>query len=400
MKVLVFSHHTPRGVYGEYDYNLCRHLQKLGAKVTDIALMGDNFEYCDNSELVSASSFIQKYFSQFFSVHLLKKILSCNYDVIHVGAAFWSFLPLQISLLNRLRREHKPVVMVTHAFHPEYQKSFAESIKGFLTTLDKNYLLFGFRCLAYTTVDHVICMSETEKAYIGREFKIPDHKLSVVTNGVDPSRFKESYYNFREKYKIHSNHIVLFVGQLIEMKGIPFLLEALISLIEEKYDICLVMSTYTTNSESIERLKRQLKEQNLVNRVRLLIRAPEQDLVTAYKSCDLLVLPSVFNECSPTVILEAMASEKPVVASRIDGIPAIVKDGETGFIVTPASSKELSEKISRLLQSEELRRSMGLKAKLRVASKYTWDIIAEKILHVYTLAINNSMIQPKRQQFN
>jgi glycosyltransferase involved in cell wall biosynthesis len=82
-------------------------------------------------------------------------------------------------------------------------------------------------------------------------------------------------------------------------------------------------------------------------------------------------------------VLEAMASETPVVASRTGGLPEVVRDGETGFLVEPGNVEELGDRIDRLLRDPALARRMGRTAREVVLDQFTWDRTAQRCLAAY-----------------
>lgn len=104
-------------------------------------------------------------------------------------------------------------------------------------------------------------------------------------------------------------------------------------------------------------------------------------LPTLYKNIDIAVIPSIWHEPFGIGALEAMASGKPVIASRVGGLQEIVEDGVTGFLVEPRDVRELSEKLELLMDNPALRKTMGEAARKRVESVYEWKkIITDKYL--------------------
>jgi len=104
----------------------------------------------------------------------------------------------------------------------------------------------------------------------------------------------------------------------------------------------------------------------------------QEDLPALYRSADICVVPSVGPEPFGIVTLEAMACGKPVVASRIGGLPIIVEDGASGFLVPPSDAEALAGKIRLLISNEELRERMGAAARKR-AERFEWDRIIRDI---------------------
>jgi len=108
----------------------------------------------------------------------------------------------------------------------------------------------------------------------------------------------------------------------------------------------------------------------------------KSEKVLYYKSADVLVLPSLY-EVFGIVNLEAMACNVPIVASKIGGIPDVVKDGENGLLVPPRDSEALADAIIYLLKNKDIRERMGENGRKLVEEKYTWKKVAEETDKLY-----------------
>jgi Glycosyl transferases group 1 len=110
---------------------------------------------------------------------------------------------------------------------------------------------------------------------------------------------------------------------------------------------------------------------------------PHSDLAQHYRDADIFVLPSVWNEPFALVILEAMSSGLPVIATRGGGFPEAVEDGKTGILVERGDAVGLAEAITRLVENEDLRRSMGQAGRQRALELFTWEKISQDLLQRY-----------------
>ena len=104
-----------------------------------------------------------------------------------------------------------------------------------------------------------------------------------------------------------------------------------------------------------------------------------KDLPFYYSACDIVAVPSL-QEGFPVVVLEAMASGRPVVASRVGGIPEAIETGSNGILFEPGNVCELTQALVTLLDNECLRRKMGREARLVAESKYDWKKIADRYM--------------------
>ena len=107
------------------------------------------------------------------------------------------------------------------------------------------------------------------------------------------------------------------------------------------------------------------------------------DLAELYSKASVVVLPSVVAENCPLVVLEAMASGRAVIGSRIGGIPELVVENETGLLFNPRETNELSEKIIHLLLDREMAERMGRSGRKRVERKFSAEVHVRRILDLY-----------------
>jgi glycosyltransferase involved in cell wall biosynthesis len=116
--------------------------------------------------------------------------------------------------------------------------------------------------------------------------------------------------------------------------------------------------------------------QHDLHSVRFMGRLPHEDVLEHIANCDVFILTS-FEEGMPTVILEALALEKPVIATAVGGIPELIKDGVNGILIPPRSPEHVAKGLERLLTDSWLRRKLG-EAAAESVKDYTWSKIAEK----------------------
>jgi glycosyltransferase involved in cell wall biosynthesis len=108
------------------------------------------------------------------------------------------------------------------------------------------------------------------------------------------------------------------------------------------------------------------------------------DLPRYFAACDVFVLPSISRlEAFGLVVLEAMASSKPVIISNIPGVMELVTDGEEGLLTEPMNVEDLAEKINILMADPKLRKSMGEKGREKVVREFTWDKVVSQIERTY-----------------
>lgn len=230
--------------------------------------------------------------------------------------------------------------------------------------------------------DRFLAVSE----YSARELPAPPARTRVIYGGADPIRYAPDPDAARSG--------VLFVGRITPHKGIDRLIEALPAGAtlriagSEGHDPCPPERGYPA---LLHRLAAGRD-------VRFLGPVADADLPALYRQAEVLVLPSVQRTCYGReirisellglVLLEAMASGTPLIASRLGGIPEIVRDGETGVLVEPGNVPELRERISQLLAGPALARRLGQSARDSVLERFTWRHCAERCLAAYEELMN------------
>ncbi len=165
---------------------------------------------------------------------------------------------------------------------------------------------------------------------------------------------------------------LLFVGALGRSKGVDVLLRAYAGLTNAPP---LVLIGYQTPDWSI-------LAANAPHNVFVLKDWPRYAVMEAWRRSIMALVPSVWPEPCPTVVMEAMATGRPVIASRIGGVIDLVADGETGFLVQPGDPSALRQAIERLLVNPNLRRHMG-QAALHKVVEFQASTVVPRIEHVY-----------------
>ena len=168
---------------------------------------------------------------------------------------------------------------------------------------------------------------------------------------------------------------VLFVGWILEAKGVPELLEAAAHYPE--VDFTLIGHRQT---DFVERIADQLEAAS--DHVRVLDPRPREDMIGLYGEADVFVLPTR-REGFPMVVLEAMAAGLPVIATSVGAIPDVVRDGEEGIIVPPCDTPALTAALGRLLSDPELRVRMGERGRRRVEEVYSCDVVMAQLEAIY-----------------
>ena len=304
---------------------------------------------------------------------LIKKLMKSKPDIIHIQSYMLIHSDIT-SILSKMR--NIPTILTVHTFGDAPPRPHLGALMQFyIHTMGKINLKFASKIIVLVP-DAVEYIS---KLGIGKE------KICVIPNGIDYNRFltMPSPYEFKRDYKI-AGKMVLFVGGLSPRKGIQHLIKAMPKILRENPYTTLVI--VGVDYGFLNHLKDLSHELGVGNKVLFTGHVTNERLLESYSACDVFVLPSE-REGLPTVILEATASGKPVVATNVGGNPYVINNGITGFLVEPKNEEQLADSIIKLLLDENFARKMGNNGK-KIARNYDWRVIAEKIENVYKRVIN------------
>lgn len=231
------------------------------------------------------------------------------------------------------------------------------------------------------SADSVVVWTDGEKDALVDYCDIDPAKVSVIPPGVDLSRFRPmSQSQSREFLGYGEEKNILFVGRLEPLKGLDVLFRAVAAL-EDLGNITLNVVGGDENSQEKARLQTLASRMKLTQNVRFIGSVRQDELPLHYNAADVCVLPSHY-ESFGLAALEAAACGRPVVASAVGGLPAIVRNGSTGFLVEPKHSDTMAERLCELLGDDMLRSRMGSAARAH-AESLGWDRSADALLNRY-----------------
>lgn len=172
---------------------------------------------------------------------------------------------------------------------------------------------------------------------------------------------------------------ILFLGRLDARKGLEVLLRALPTVLKSVPDVRL---TVVGRGPMDKRARQTAAELGILGSVEFLGPAPPDDLPRLYAGCDVYCAPGLGGETLGIVLLEAMASGTPVVASRIPGYDETVRDGADGILVPPGEPEALASALVGILADEPRRKTLAA-AGLARAREYAWPKVAQQTLDYY-----------------
>ncbi|MCK5852844.1 glycosyltransferase family 4 protein [bacterium] len=216
----------------------------------------------------------------------------------------------------------------------------------------------------------VIAITDFTRKYLIDTYKIPAENVELIYQGTEVAKFTKSPDNLgkaKTAYSLPENAAPILgnVGSFEERKGQVVLLEALLKMKNDLPDVHLML---VGDGPDEQMLKQKVKDMNLESSVSFFSFTSTPQLI--FEIVDILVLSSLYKEGLPNVLLEAMSMELPVVSSNLAGVPEIVKNGETGYMVKPGDIDELSEAVIKLWLDKNDYNTMAKNARKLMETKF------------------------------
>lgn len=236
----------------------------------------------------------------------------------------------------------------------------------------KNWLILLLEKMTAPLKDKIIVNSEIDRQ-LAIKYKIANpEKIVKIYNGIDSNSLDFlTREQARSSLKLSFNKTVVgTVANFYKTKGLNYLIEAFVGL-----DLELMI---IGDGRLRPQLESQIKRLKLQDKVLLLGRIP--DAYKYLKAFDLFVLPSL-KEGFPWIILEAMAAEVPIVATKVGALPEIIEDAKDGLLVEPADSRTLAEKIQWLAEHPAEAQGMASRAKAKLIQQFSLSKMIEATQH-------------------
>jgi len=287
---------------------------------------------------------------------LVKEIVQKNnYDIIHIHGPIAPVLPILAIKYSRSIN-----VATFHSAHDEVL--LYRIFKGYL----ENY---------FKKLHGRIAVSEVAKRSISRYF---EGEYRIIPNGVDIHRFNPNNEKIEWLGRDDSKKI-LFVGRIEPRKGLKYLILALNEVVKFISNVKLIV----VGDGPFKILYEQYLNKNIEDKVIFVGKVGYDELPKFYVSCDVFVSPATEKESFGIVLLEAMASKIPVIASDIEGYKQIIKDEVNGFLFENENYKNLADKIIMVLKNKNFVNKVVENAYKIVIEKYSWESVSKQVENYY-----------------
>ncbi len=293
-----------------------------------------------------------------------------SFDVIHsqsMGA--WALLKKKPAL---------PVIVSMHGTNYDeyctrrnvlqYQRAdWTEYVKNFVRWKKDYY--FRDR-LTFSKADFYIATSNEQKHIFSRVYGVNPNKIRVVYNGMDVSHFSPQPKNtdLLEKYKLQNRFVILVLARLEIDKGVQFMLDAMPSIIRDfPNSTLLVVGSGGYETE----LKAQADRLKISDHVVFAGKVPFDALPAYFNLADVFVNFTIRQHGYDLTMVEAMACEKPVIASFIGSHPTLIRHRQNGILIAVEKTGLIAESIKDLIRSPALRQDMGRSGRNTILSQFT-----------------------------
>ena len=293
-------------------------------------------------------------------------------------------------LLKTFKKQSAKKALI-HTVHgvlaDEFEQAKLNSSLSFRAELANCFMSRLARLEKKTTkeADFVVTVSKYSFEKLQKHYNVNPSKVRIVPNGVDIEKYRptEKSAMLKCRFGIKDVYTVLFVGSLIPRKGLMFLADAAMEVVKTYPNTQFVI----VGEGSLKlRLINKLAAVNLLGNFIFKSGLSEEELSALYGCSDVFVLPSL-QEGQGIVLLEASASEKPIVAFNIGGVNEVVVNEKTGLLVDRGNSAALAEALLKVLGDSKLRQNMGLAGREFVKENFTWTLCAQKMLNIYQEAL-------------
>jgi glycosyltransferase involved in cell wall biosynthesis len=302
-------------------------------------------------------------------------------DVVHTHTAKAGAVGRAAAVLAGPRR---PVVV--HTFH-------GHVLRGYFGEVGTRVFRAIETILARAT-DRLIAVSPEVRDELVALGVGPKEKFSVVRLGIELEprvSFAGDAAEVRRRHGIAPEKFVVgWFGRMTSVKRTDDLLTTLAGVRERGIDALLV---FVGDGDDRERLEQRAHDLGLARSCLFL--GYQEDVAPWYAVCDAVILTSA-SEGTPVTIIEALAAGRAVVATRVGGVPDVVDEGETGFMVRPGDTHALAERLEILARNPERRAAMGAAGRERVLRRYAVDRLVDDIDALYRELLETTSATSRR----
>ena len=310
------------------------------------------------------------------------------------------FNPVALWRLTRLLVRERVTILQTHGARANFYGRIAgrlagvpviistvhNSLKDYEVRPFKRWLYMYLLRLTLPLVHRIICVSDANRRDLIEECPAVAAKTQTVYNGVDPSAFpsQPDRQTVRQELGTTQGPVLVTIGRLTDQKGHRYLLQALPRLLETWPQLCCVFVGEGELRDALHDMAIDLGVEHACRFVGV-----REDIADILAAADLFVLPSL-SEGFPFVLLEALAMGRPVVASRVNGVPELIEDHKTGLLVPARDPQALAAAIREVLSDPTAASKMGADGRAVVREWFTVDRMVANTTAIFDAAMQDA----------
>jgi glycosyltransferase involved in cell wall biosynthesis len=370
---------TPVGGRENFVYGLVNHLKKFGIEQSIVTSSPDESTQTALDGLTVMPLAERKFGAYIILENLSKVLRSHECDLINIHG-YGEYAADMTCLLKKMGFLRVPIVLTTHGLSGLVNAYSAISPDSSLTPSQRikrlPHLFYDFTLgrLEVATFDRIVVVSEEEKSYLYR-LGLKEEKTVKIPIAVNDIFFSASHNTAKKR-----ENYVLYVGRIVEYKGLDTLVRAIKELRETR-NIELKCRMIGKDFGYRGKLQSLVDKLGITDLVEFIDLIPQNRLVNYYSSALVTVLCS-FTEGFPLSIVESIAAGTPFVATPVGAIPDLVHQTKAGLIVPVGDAKALSDAISQLAQDSNMWAEISAKGREN-AIRFRWDNIAKSYYQLY-----------------
>jgi glycosyltransferase involved in cell wall biosynthesis len=302
---------------------------------------------------------------------------------VHIHGLFVNRLVAQLEEQIDVFHVHSPLPPVLNTQRPvllTVHTPMRTDARG-LSVRDYHSLLIKLQSPVSYDIERRLLRSAAQVAVVAhsvaqelKEYGVDPAEVAVLGNGVDAARFAPNGNEAAQP------PYVLAVGRLEQRKGFQDLVEAAQVVCGERPDVQFWIAGKGPMEDA---LHKAIHEGDLDERVLLLGHVADRERMLKLYQGAALFVHAAHREGLPTVLLEAMACGRPVIATAVSGALVVVISGENGLLVPPRAPAQMAEAVNHLLSDGPMRDQLGMAARRTIEARFSWDIVSNNYLELY-----------------
>lgn len=369
MKICMITPEFAFGGIGNYVYNLSKKLIEKGNDVTVIT-RGDIQR--TKKEVIDGIEVFKVTLLPFYPFHMwihgifvnkLFKSIESRYNIVHLHS------PIVPVIKTNL-----PILTTFHSLCRARVRRIPYDIHNFYSLMERlQYIYLSSLELKILKLSNKITTVSQINAKDLNQYGIKQNKIIIIGNGVDENFFSP------EKQIENEDRYITYVGRITSVKGLFTLIKCAGYVLKEYPNVKFLLAGEGPLRNLLEK---KVRDMGLQRKILFLGHATKEKLAQLYRNAYVHIISSKY-EGLPNVLLEAMSSGLPIVATAVGGNLEVISSGVNGFLVSPQDPLKMAKIVIKLLNDTKLRNKIGKKARKTIEKYYTWDRITARILQCY-----------------